>query len=66
LVYPEAMVNSKADKKYWEEALDLIASKTIDLNCLITKRITLEEVVDAFKFYDREKWIKIIIEPQKK
>ncbi len=49
---PEAMVNSKADKKYWEEALDLITSKIIDLNCLITKRITLEEAVDAFKFYD--------------
>ncbi|MFX1590268.1 MAG: zinc-binding dehydrogenase [Promethearchaeota archaeon] len=66
LVYPEAMVNSKADKDYWDEALDLIASKNLDLNSLITKRITLEEAVDAFNYYDREKWIKIIVEPQKK
>lgn len=63
LVYPEAMVNSKADKDYWDDALNLIASKQLDLESLITKRITLEEAVDAFKFYDREKWIKIIVEP---
>ncbi len=66
LIYPEAMVNSKADKDYWTEALDMIASKKLDLRSLITKKITLEEAVDAFKFYDREKWIKIIVEPQKK
>jgi len=66
LIYPEAMVNSKADKEYWSEALDMIASKKLDLKTLITKRITLEEAVDAFKYYDREKWIKIIVEPQKK
>jgi len=66
LIYPEAMVNSKANKEYWSEALDMIASKKLDLKTLITKRITLEEAVDAFKYYDREKWIKIIVEPQKK
>jgi threonine dehydrogenase-like Zn-dependent dehydrogenase len=66
LVYPEAMVNSKADKDYWDEALDMIAAKKLDLESLITKRITLEEAVDAFKYYDREKWIKIIVEPQRK
>lgn len=66
LVYPEAMVNSKANKDYWNEALDMIASKKLDLGSLITKRITLEEAVDAFKYYDREKWIKIIVEPLKK
>ena len=66
LVYPEAMVNSKANKNYWNEALDMIASKKLDLGSLITKRITLEEAVDAFKYYDREKWIKIIVEPLKK
>ena len=27
--------------------------KIIDLNSFIIKRITLEEVVDAFKFYDQ-------------
>lgn len=66
LIYPEAMVNSKLDKDYWDDALNLIASKTLDLKSLITKRITLEEAVDAFKYYDREKWIKIIVEPQKR
>lgn len=66
LIYPEAMVSSKLDKDYWEIAFDLIASKALDLKSLITKRITLEEAVDAFKYYDREKWIKIIVEPQKR
>lgn len=66
LIYPEAMVNSKADKDYWDDALNLIASKKINLDCLITKRITLEEALDTFKYYNREKWIKIIVEPQKK
>lgn len=66
LVYPEAMVNSKAGKDYWDEALDMIASGKLDLKSLITKRITLEEAIDAFKYYDREKWIKIIVEPQRK
>lgn len=65
LVYPEAMVNSKLDKDYWDEALDMIASGKLDLESLITKRITLEEAVDAFKYYNREEWIKIIVEPQK-
>jgi threonine dehydrogenase-like Zn-dependent dehydrogenase len=66
LVYPEAMVNSKADKDYWNDALNLIASKKLDLNSLITKRITLEEAIEAFKYYDREKWIKIIVKPQRR
>jgi L-iditol 2-dehydrogenase len=65
LVYPEAMVNSKEGKDYWDEALDMIASKKLDLNSLITKHITLEEAVDTFKFYNRKEWIKIIVEPQK-
>ena len=66
LVYPEAMVNSKVDKDYWDEALEMIASKKLDLERLITNKITLEEAVEAFRFYDREKWIKIIVEPQRK
>lgn len=64
LVYPEAMVNSKVNKDYWDEALNLIASKKLDLNSLITKKITLEQAIDVFQYYDREKWIKIILEPQ--
>lgn len=66
LIYPEAMVNSKFEKDYWDEALDMIASKKLDLDKLITKRITLEEAIDAFMYYDREKWIKIIVEPHRK
>ncbi len=69
LVYPEAMVNSKADKDYWIEALDLIAGKggkRLELESLITKRISLEEAVQAFYHYDREQWIKVIVEPHKR
>ncbi|TFF98164.1 MAG: hypothetical protein EU541_07195, partial [Promethearchaeota archaeon] len=63
LVYPEAMVNSKAQKDYWDEALDMIASGELELESLVTNRISLEEAVDAFKYYNREEWIKIIVEP---
>ena len=66
LVYPEAMVNSKDDVDYWNAALDLIAGKyekKLELNDLITKRISLEEAPAAFEYYDREKWIKIMVEP---
>ncbi|MHA1745394.1 MAG: zinc-dependent alcohol dehydrogenase [Promethearchaeota archaeon] len=65
LVYPEAMVNSKADKDYWGAALNLIATKSLDLDTLITKRISLEEAIEAFQYYDREKWIKIIVKPHR-
>jgi threonine dehydrogenase-like Zn-dependent dehydrogenase len=66
LIYPEAMVNSKDDVDYWHAALDLIAGKggkKLKLDDLITKRISLEEAVKAFEYYDREKWIKVIVEP---
>ncbi|RJP63954.1 MAG: hypothetical protein C4532_20200 [Candidatus Abyssobacteria bacterium SURF_17] len=66
LVYPEAMVNSKEDVDYWNAALDLIAGKSgkkLRLGELITKRISLEEAVEAFEYYDREKWIKVVVEP---
>lgn len=66
LVYPEAMVNSKDDVDYWNAALDLIAGKSgkkLELDDLITKRISLDEAVKAFEYYDREKWIKVIVEP---
>ncbi|MHA1669205.1 MAG: zinc-binding dehydrogenase [Promethearchaeota archaeon] len=66
LIYPEAMVNSKLDKDYWDEALNMIARKNLDLEQLVSKRISLEEAIDAFVYYDREKWIKIIVEPQRK
>ena len=62
------MVNSKEDVDYWNAALDLIAGKTekkLELDDLITKRISLEEAVEAFEYYDREKWIKVIVEPFK-
>jgi threonine dehydrogenase-like Zn-dependent dehydrogenase len=66
LVYPEAMVNSKDDVDYWDWALDMIAGKRekkLKLMDLITNRITLEEALTAFEYYDRKKWIKIIVEP---
>ncbi len=66
LVYPEAMVNSKSCVDYWHAALDLIAGKDgwkPDLESLITARVTLREALETFDKYDREKWIKIIVEP---
>lgn len=63
------MVNSKAGKDYWTEALDVIAGKggrKLELESLITKRISLEEAIDAFHHYDREKWIKVIVEPHRR
>jgi threonine dehydrogenase-like Zn-dependent dehydrogenase len=66
LVYPEAMVNSKDDVDYWNAALDLIAGsggKRLELEDLITRRISLAEAVRAFEFYDRGEWIKILVEP---
>ena len=49
------MVNSKADKVYWKEALDLIASKNLVLNSLTTKKITLKQTSDAFQYNDIKK-----------
>jgi len=69
LIYPEAMVNSKEDVNYWNAALDLIAGengKKLQLEELITERISLEEAPRVFEYYDREKWIKIIVEPFRK
>jgi threonine dehydrogenase-like Zn-dependent dehydrogenase len=66
LVYPEAMVNSKDDVDYWDAALDLIAGregKKLELEELITRRISLAEAVRAFEYYDRGEWIKILVEP---
>ena len=66
LVYPEAMVNSKDDLDYWHAALDLIAGsegKKLELDELITRRISLAEALKAFEFYDRGEWIKILVEP---
>ena len=66
LVYPEAMINSKDDVDFWNAALDLIAGrdgKKLELEELITKRISLEEAVRAFEYYDRGEWIKILVEP---
>jgi threonine dehydrogenase-like Zn-dependent dehydrogenase len=66
LVYPEAMVNSKEGVDYWHAALDLIAGKDgkkLELADLITDRISLADAAKAFEYYDREKWIKVIVEP---
>jgi len=66
LVYPEAMVNSKADADYWIPALNLLAGKNgpkLQVMDLITKRVTLEQAVHTFEHYNREEWIKVIVEP---
>ena len=60
------MVNSKDDVDYWNAALDLIAGRDgrkLELETLITKRISLSEAVKAFEFYDRREWIKVLVEP---
>jgi threonine dehydrogenase-like Zn-dependent dehydrogenase len=63
LVYPQATMNSKADANYWHAALDLIATKTLHLDELITHRISLEEAVKAFEYFNRQEWIKVLVEP---
>lgn len=63
IVYPQATWNAKNGVNYWHHALDLIASKELRLQELITHRVSLEEAVDVFEHYNREEWIKVIIEP---
>jgi L-iditol 2-dehydrogenase len=63
LVYPQATMNSKDDVNYWNAALDLIATKKLELEDLISRRISLEEAVRAFEYYNREEWIKVLVEP---
>jgi threonine dehydrogenase-like Zn-dependent dehydrogenase len=68
LVYPEAMVNSKSGVDYWTPALDLLAGKNgpkLQVMDLITDRVTLEQAMHAFEHYNREGWIKIIVEPNR-
>lgn len=59
------MVNSKDDVDYWNATLDLIArsgGKKLQLEELITKRISLEGEVKAFEFYDRRERINMLVE----
>jgi L-iditol 2-dehydrogenase len=63
IVYPQATWNAKNGINYWHHALDLIASKELRLQELISRRVSLEEAVDVFEHYNREEWIKVIIEP---
>ena len=58
-------MDSKEGINHWHTALDLIASKQLKLNELISRRISLEEAPEVFEFYNREEWIKVIIEPFK-
>ena len=63
LVYPQATMNSKDDINYWHAGLDLIATKKLRLDELISHRVSLEEAVEVFEYYNREAWIKVLIEP---
>jgi threonine dehydrogenase-like Zn-dependent dehydrogenase len=63
LVYPQATMNSKDSVNYWHAALDLIAERKLELLELITHRISLEEAVKVFEYYNREEMIKVLIEP---
>jgi len=63
LIYPEATMNSKDGVSYWNAALDLIAEKKLELENLITSRVSLEEAVKAFEYYNRAEWIKVLVEP---
>jgi threonine dehydrogenase-like Zn-dependent dehydrogenase len=48
------------------EGLSETMGRKQDIESLITKRITVEEAVDAFHHYYREKWIKVIVEPHRR
>jgi len=47
----------------WERALQIMAMGTIDLEPIVTRRITLEEWRDAFEALERKEEIKVIIQP---
>lgn len=63
LVYPQATMNSKDDVNYWHIALDLIAERKLELVELITHRVSLEQAVKVFEYYNRAEMIKVLVEP---
>ena len=52
-------------QRYVDKLLELMDTgfAAAELEELITKRISLEEAVKAFEYYDRGEWIKILVEP---
>lgn len=61
--FPEAMVDTQRKITYWNEALRMLKKRTIDVHSLITARKKLQELPEIFANYDKENWIKIIVEP---
>ena len=63
LRFPEAMYDSQRGVVYWDEALRTIRDGELDLESLITMRVTLDDLPEIFANYNYKDWIKVIVEP---
>jgi threonine dehydrogenase-like Zn-dependent dehydrogenase len=61
--FPEATFDSQRKAIYWEEALRLMKHKEIDVDSIITHRMSLWDLPEIFENYDRENWAKVILTP---
>jgi L-iditol 2-dehydrogenase len=61
--FPEATFDSQRKALYWEEALRLMREGEVDVKSLITHRRSLWELPEIFENYDRQNWVKVILQP---
>jgi len=61
--FPQATFDSQREALYWEEALRLMREGEVDVKGLITHRMSLWDLPEIFAKYDRENWVKVILEP---
>jgi threonine dehydrogenase-like Zn-dependent dehydrogenase len=57
------MYDSQRGVVYWDEALRTIKDGELDLENLITMRVTLDDLPEIFPNYNYKDWIKVIVEP---
>jgi len=61
--FPQATFDSQREALYWEEALRLMREGEVDVKGLITHRMSLWDLPEIFAKYDRENWVKVVLEP---
>jgi threonine dehydrogenase-like Zn-dependent dehydrogenase len=59
--FPEATYDSQRKRVYWQDAVDVMRNKEIDVHSLITCRLNMWDLQSIFEGYDRENWIKVIV-----